>query len=43
MYLMDNTLHLKMVCSHTKMTVSMLEDRIVTKQDIEAGVNDKVF
>ena len=28
---------------HTKMTVSMLEDRIITKQDIEAGVNDKVF
>ena len=22
---------------HTKMTVSMLEDRIITKQDIEAG------
>ena len=28
---------------HTKMTVTMIEDRIVTKSDIEAGVNDKVF
>ena len=28
---------------HTKNDVSMLEDRIITKSDIEAGVNDKVF